>query len=118
MLPCRNSMMNSPSRRQNKVAEQIVHHAADFLARSIKAGGSLVTVTRANISPDLKNVSIFVSILPKSHEDEMLVSLKRLRTDVHDYLKEKTALRNVPTVDFVIDYGEENRQRIDELTRK
>lgn len=109
-------MMNE-SRRQNKVAEEIAHRAGEFLARNIKAGGSLVTVTHADIAPDLKNVTIFVSILPKSHEEEMLVSLKRLRTDFHDFLKSKTVLRNVPTVDFAIDFGEANRQRIDELTR-
>lgn len=110
--------MNTPSRRQNKVSEEIAHHAGMFLALNIRAGGSLVTVTRATIAPDLKNVTIFVSILPKSHDAEMLKTLKRLRTDFHDFLKVKTVLRNVPTVDFAIDFGEINRQKIDELTRK
>lgn len=120
MLPHANNMSNytAPSRRQVKVAEELAHHAAHFLARSMKAGGFLVTVTRANIAPNLKNVDIFVSILPKSREGEALKELKRLRTDLHDYLKAKTVLRDVPTVDFTIDFGEENRQRIDELTRK
>lgn len=107
----------APSRRQNKVAEEIAHKAGQFLAANIRAGGSLVTVTRADVAPNLRNVTIFVSVLPKSHEEEMLVSLKRLRTDFHDFLKEKTVLRDVPTVDFQLDFGEENRQRIDELTR-
>ena len=111
------SNYRAPSRRQSKVSEEIAHHAAEFLVRYVRAGGSLITVTRAEIAPDLKNVSIFVSILPKSTEEEMIKSLKRLRTDFHDYLKEKTVLRDVPTVDFVLDIGEMNRQRIDELTR-
>ncbi len=110
--------MLNESRRQNKVAEEIAHQAGEFLARTIKAGGALVTVTRAVIAPDLKYVTIFVSVFPKSSEEASLKELKRLRTDFHDYLKARTALRNVPTVDFVIDIGEENRQRIDELTRK
>ncbi len=110
-------MNHSPSRRQSKVAEEIAHQAGFFLARTIKAGGALTTVTHANIAPDLKRVTIFVSVLPKSRGEDMLVSLKRLRTDFHDFLKAKTVLRNVPTVDFALDIGEENRQRIDELTR-
>lgn len=120
MFSCTNGMSKyqAPSRRQNKVAEEIAHQAGIFLALNVRAGGSLTTVTRADIAPDLKNVTIFVSILPKSHEAEMLTALKRLRTDFHEYLKEKTVLRNVPTVDFAIDIGEENRQRIDDLTRK
>lgn len=112
------SNYQAPSRRQNKVAEEIAHQAGEFLARNIKAGGALVTVTRADIAPNLKNVTVFVSILPKSHEEESLKTLKRLRTDFHDYLKVKTVLRDVPTVDFQIDIGEENRRRIDELTKK
>lgn len=106
------------SRRQHKVAEEIAHQAGEFLVRTIRAGGSLITVTHADIAPDLKNVTIFVSILPKSHEEETLLSLKRLRTDFHDYLKVKTVLRNVPTVDFAIDLGEANRQKVDDLIRK
>ena len=111
------SNYKAPSRRQNKVAEEIAHQAGEFLARTIKAGGALVTVTRADIAPSLKNVTVFVSVLPKSHEEESLKELKRLRTDFHDHLKAKTVLRDVPTVDFEIDLGEGNRQRIDELTR-
>ena len=106
------------SRRQNKVAEEIAHKAGVFLALYVRAGGALITVTRADIAPDLKNVTIFVSILPKSREEEMMKTLKRLRTDFHEYLKDKTVLRNVPTVDFVLDIGELNRQRIDALTKK
>ena len=76
-----------------------------------------MTVTLAEIASDLKTVTIFCTVLPKNHEEESLRTLKRLRTDFHDYLKEKTVLRNVPTVDFAIDIGEHNRQRIDALTR-
>jgi ribosome-binding factor A len=112
------STYRAPSRRQNKVAEEVAHQAGQFLAANIRAGGSLVTVTRADISSDLRNVTIFVSVLPKSREQDSLRELKRLRTDFHEYLKEKTVLRDVPTVDFELDIGEENRRRIDELTRK
>lgn len=111
------SNYRAPARRQSKVSEEIAHQAGQFLAANMRAGGSLVTVTRASISPDLRNVTIFVSVLPKSRELDILKDLKRLRTDFHDYLKDKTVLRDVPTVDFQLDLGEENRQRIDELTR-
>ena len=106
------------SRREKKVAEAIAHQGGEFIARYVKGGGALITVTRADISPDLKRVTVFVTVLPESKEEESLKNLKRLRTDFHDYLKEKTVLRNVPTVDFEIDFGEHNRQRIDELTRQ
>ena len=105
------------SRRQHKVAEEIAHHAANFIARE-STHRSLITVTRAEITPDLKNITIFVSVLPKKEQDTARAFLKRQRTDFHDYLKAKTVLRNVPTVDVELDIGEENRQRIEDLTRR
>ena len=108
--------MDAPSRRQHKVAEEIAHLAGAFIARE-GSTQSLITVTRGDIAPDLKKIIIFVSVLPKERAEEAMNFLKRNRSEFHDYLKSKTALRNVPTVDFELDYGEENRQRIDEALR-
>ncbi len=105
-----------PTRRQIKVAEEIKNHAGEFIAREATPR-SLITVTRADIDPALKQILIFVSVMPKSEEEKALFFLKRQRSDFHDYLKKKTVLRNVPTVDFMLDIGEENRQRIDDALR-
>ncbi len=104
------------SRRQTQVAETIAHRAADFLARESNRQ-SLVTVTHADVSPDLKNVMIFISVLPESAEQEVLLFAKRNRTEFREYLKGHAMLKFLPNVDFEIDYGEKNRQRIDDLTR-
>lgn len=104
------------SRRQIQVAEILAHLAADFFARESN-GQSLVTVTHADVSPDLKNVSIFFTVLPETFEDKVLQFAKRSRTDFRDYVKSHAAMKFLPTFDFEIDYGEKNRQRIDDLTR-
>ncbi len=105
-----------PSQRQLQVSETIAHLAADFFAREANRE-SLLTVTRADVSPDLKNVLIFISVLPESYEESALHFAKRNRTDFREFLKAKSALRFLPNIDFEIDYGEKNRQRIDDLTR-
>ncbi|HVU75362.1 MAG TPA: ribosome-binding factor A [Candidatus Paceibacterota bacterium] len=103
-------------RRQTQFSEAIAHAAAEFLARESNRQ-SLVTVTHADVSPDLKEVTIFLSVLPESAEQTVLDFAKRNRTDFRTHLKEKTRLHPLPFVDFEIDYGEKNRQRIDDLTR-
>jgi len=103
-------------RRNEQVAESIMHLAADFLARESNRE-SLITVTGSDMSPDYKNITIFLSVLPESAEEKALSFAKRVRTDFREYLKEKSKLHPIPTVDFEIDYGEKNRQRVDELTR-
>lgn len=105
------------SKRQIQVAEIIAHAAAEFFARESNYR-SLITVTRADISPDLKNALIFLSVLPESAEQDVLNFAKRSRTDVHEFLKDSARLKFLPNIDFEIDYGEKNRHRIDDLTRQ
>lgn len=104
-------------RRIEQTNETIAHLAALFLARESN-GQSLITVTRSDMSSDYKNVTVYLSILPESQAEKALAFAKRVRTDFRDFLKVKTVLHPVPTVDFVLDLGEKNRQRVDELTRK
>lgn len=105
------------SKRQTQVAEILAHLAADFFARESN-GQSLVTVTRADVSPDLKNVLIFFTVLPEKYEDNVLAFSKRSRTDFREYVRKHSAMKFLPTFDFEVDYGEKNRQRIDDLTRQ
>ena len=107
-------------RRQVQIAQELAHMAGDFLAREVanpRANG-LITITRAELTPDLKNVTIFLSVLPHTFEESALKLAKRARSDLREYVKKHSILHPVPTVDFEIDYGEKNRQRIDDLTRR
>lgn len=105
-----------PSRRQTQVSESIAHLAADFFAREANTK-SLITVTRAEISPDLKNITVFLSVLPHTLEQSTLAYTKRARSDFREYVLKRSLLRHVPTIDFELDYGEKNRQRIYDLIR-
>ena len=104
------------SRRHIQVEETIQHLAADFLEREMSRQ-SLVTVTRAEVAEDLKNVMIFISVLPEKFEGQALEFAKRSRSEFRTYLHDHSSLHPAPTIDFEIDYGEKNRQRVDELTR-
>lgn len=108
------------SRRHTQVAEAIAHMAGEFFAREAANPSiyGLITVTRAELSEDFKNVTTLLSILPHTKEEEALRFAKRARSDFREYVKEHSFLSPVPTIDFEIDYGEKNRQRIDNLTRK
>ncbi len=104
------------SHRKTQVEETLAHLAMDFLAREsgVKA---LITVTHAEVSPTFKDVTIYFTVLPVSMEAQALKFAKRCRTDFRAYVKKNSYLHPIPLVDFEIDLGEKNRQRIDELTR-
>jgi len=103
-------------KRNIQVAELIAHAAGEFIARESNRE-SLITVTRAEVSPDLKHAVIFLSVLPRQFEDIALLFMKRRTTDFRKHLMSSTRLGHLPHIDFLIDEGEKNRQRIDELTR-
>ena len=102
--------------RQNKVKDNIRNIVAQFLERESN-GTSLITVTGANVSKDLKKATIFISVLPESGEESALNFVKRRRKDVRSYLKKKLEMRSIPFLDFEVDLGEKNRQLIDELSQ-
>ena len=105
------------SRRQTQVSQVIAQMAGDFFAResNVKA---LITVTHAAVSPTYKEVTVFISVMPEAMETQALKFAKRARTDFRAYIKKQGRFHPIPVVDFAIDLGEKNRQRIDELTRK
>src|SRR3989338_1181817 len=102
--------------RQIQVYELPAHLAGDYFTRESNRE-SLMTITRAELAPNLKFVKIFFSVLPESFEDTVLAFAKRSRSEFRKYVREHSALHPIPTIDFEIDYGEKNRQRIDDLTR-
>ncbi len=97
--------------------ETLAHLAMDFLARESNVR-ALITVTHAEVVPTFKNVTVYFSVLPVTMEKDALKFAKRSRTDFRAYIKKHSLLHPIPVVDFEIDLGEKNRQRIDELTRK
>jgi ribosome-binding factor A len=104
------------SKKEEQTKQELMHLAGQFLAR--EAGPqSLITVTRADISPDLKNITIFISVFPENAEKVALDFCKRERSAFRDFVIHNSALHYPPTIDFEIDIGEKNRQRIDDLTK-
>lgn len=78
---------------------------------------SLITVTSASVSPDLKRATIFITALPESKEKTALLFAKRKRGEMREFLKKYMHTKVVPFLEVEIDRGEKNRQKIDELLR-
>lgn len=103
--------------RQEKVNNQIKEVVARFL-ESESNNLSLITVTSVDVSPDLKNAKILISVLPEAKEKAALDFCKRKRSEIKHEIKKKMSLRVIPFVDIELDKGEKNRQKINELLRE
>jgi ribosome-binding factor A len=102
--------------RDEKVAGLIKELAAQFLGRENNKT-SLITVTGADCSPDLKRATIFITVLPDSKEKSALEFAKRKRGELREYIKKNLEIKTIPFLDIELDLGEKNRQKIDELLR-
>lgn len=103
--------------RTESVANLIKELSAEFLNRE-NNHTSLLTVTSANVSPDLKRATIYITVLPEDKERTALEFAKRKRGDLREFLKKNMSTKTIPFIDIEIDLGEKNRQRIDELLRE
>ena len=109
--------MNTPSHRESRAKELLTHLAAEYLARESNRM-PMITVTRADISPDLKRASIYVSIFPDEQTSQALGYLARQNKHLRDFIAAKSKWRMLPLISFVLDEGEINRQHLDEISRK
>lgn len=100
--------------RQEKIGEIIKHLSAKFLEEE-NNGSSLLTVTDLRMSPDGKYATILFTVFPDEFQKTALEFTKRKRGDFQKYVRKNSKIGHVPFLDFEIDFGEKNRQKIDNL---
>jgi ribosome-binding factor A len=105
------------SDRKIKVEEALKRLAATFLEKESDST-SLITVTKIDISPDFKNSIIYISVLPDTKALDALNFCKRKMTDFKRYVKDNMSIHSVPFFSVELDFGEKNRQRIEELSHE
>jgi len=65
-----------------------------------------------------KRARIYFTVLPTDKQTAALEFAKRRRNDFRRFIMSKKLFGFAPRIDFEIDYGERNRQRIDELSNE
>lgn len=105
------------SQRQIQVALLIKEIAQTFFQRE-SSGLSLITVTNAEVSPDMRAATVFITVLPESKEVAALDFAKRQRSDLRRAIMKKMETKVIPHMNVELDYGEKNRQHIDKLLQE
>lgn len=100
--------------KDEKYASLLSKFAAEYLNQE-SSGNSLITITRTDILDRGKRALIYFTALPAEKEKGALEFAKRRKNDFRQFVMSKKSFGFAPRVDFCIDLGEHNRQRIDEL---
>jgi len=104
------------SERQAKVGKLLKELTATFIQLEANTD-PLITITRVDISPDLKRAIIFFTTIPDGKEAAALIFMKRCGSELRKYIKSKASMKRIPHFDFMVDAGERHRQHIDEVMR-
>ena len=102
------------SRRDEKLPELMMHLAAEWIALEANRT-SLITVTNARLSENGRRVAILYTVLPETSERVVGDFLGRRKRDFFNYVDKKARIGRMPEIQFILDQGEKNRQRIDFL---
>lgn len=67
--------------------------------------GALITVTSVSLSPDLRNATVMVSVLPEKFEARVRAALDHSKGFIRREASDLIAIRNMPELAFVIDHS-------------
>jgi len=107
--------------RPERVAELIKREAADILENDLNDPrvSGFISVTDAEVTPDLSFARIYVSVLgPDEEAERVLKALEHAAPFVRRQLAPRLKLREMPEIRFVRDDSMERGARVDELLRK
>jgi ribosome-binding factor A len=108
----------SDSRRTDRVAEAIREEVATFLAEGVKDPRviGLVTVTGVDVTRDLRQAKVFVSIMgDESVRATTLTGLRSLASHLRGRLGRTMRLRVAPEIEFLLDTSIAHAARIESL---
>lgn len=107
--------MNSPKKyKDEKFASLITKYASEYFENE-SSGNSLITVTKVDILDRGRRAIIYFTVFPDKEEQKAVEFAQRKRRDFRKFVMDKKSFGFAPSFNFEIDYGEKNRQRVDEL---
>ncbi len=105
-----------PTRRQQRVAEQIHRELSSLLMFEIHDPGLAgITITGVDITPDLLLARVYFVAGGGDGDTEALAALGRAKGYLRTQVAERIQLRFAPDLIFRVDKSAEHGRRIDEL---
>ncbi|GAA0461602.1 30S ribosome-binding factor RbfA [Alkalibacillus silvisoli] len=110
--------------RANRVSEQMKKELGDILSRKIKDPRvGFVTVTDVQVSGDLQQAKVFISIFGEDQQKEdTLVGLAKSKGFIRTEIGKRIRLRKTPEISFEIDeaiqYGNKIERILSDLNKE
>src|SRR5205823_7934146 len=101
--------------RQLRLNELVKRELSGIIARQINFGGVLVSINAVDVTPDLKNAHVFVSILGAATGASVIDKLEAHRAALQAELSRHVVLKYTPHLVFHLDDSIERGSRVLEI---
>src|SRR4051812_11744394 len=95
-----------------RVNELLKRELSTIIAREIAFDGALVTVNHVDVTPDLKNAHVYVSVLGSKGQTAAMAKLEEHRVLLQTQLARHVVLKYTPHLAFHLDKSVERGARV------
>ena len=95
-----------------RVNEVVKRELSMIITRDMKFADVLVTVNDVDVTPDLRNAHVFVSVLGKGNHKAVITQLDENRTILQAELSKHVVLKYTPHLSFHLDESIERGSRV------
>lgn len=108
-----------PYKRSQRVKDLLREEIADIIIYKLKDPRvGFVTVTGVDVTDDLKNAFVYISVLKEEEKKPTLGILNAAKSFIRSELSKRIRMRTVPSLEFRLDASIEYGSRIDELLKE
>ena len=102
--------------RPEQVNELLREKIGEFLISDFEPPtGALVTITRVEVTTDMQQAKIYISVLPENNRGTILESLRRATPRIRRFLFRDLTFHSTPRLIFLLDESEIRAQGIESL---
>jgi ribosome-binding factor A len=95
-----------------RVNEVVKRELSTIITREMRFDNVLVTLNQVDVTPDLKNAHVFVSVLGKGNHKAVITKLEANRTHLQSEMSKHVVLKYTPHLNFHLDDSIERGDRV------
>jgi ribosome-binding factor A len=104
--------------RMLRINEVVKRELSGIVAREINFEGALVSISHVDVTPDLKNAHVFVSVLGTEARESVISKLASQRAALQAELARHVTMKYTPHLIFHLDDSIERGTRIIEIMQE
>jgi len=104
--------------RMLRINEVVKRELSGIIAREMSFGGALVSINHVDVTSDLKNAHVFVSVLGSDIGETVLNKLASYRATLQAELARHVTMKYTPHLIFHLDDSIERGTRVIEILQK